>query len=677
MELIESYWNKFGVCGILDMDTFYNQNILIKDKYKKLQININNFNDFFSSNYRRFVVVADAGYGKSTFVHEMARQWVKGNADWTKKFASLFLFRLTEVAENEAGSFRDLLSMCLSYNDSILVSQLLGETSYAEKSLFIFDGLDELHQKLGKEIDDIIRGKGAKFATVVITSRPCQMLQELEAVSSHNLYVELNGYTDVGVNLQLKKFSIDGNAIGNEFRKVLKVPLYNTLFCITHKDTVVGCLDICVAIEKFVKFACERHRQTHKEFSFDDENQLICALGQASQAKFSFIKGTDVTYPDVTQQVLSAAKNTGLVYQKSTLDDFVFAHQTIAEYCAAYFWFTTSPLEIGDISRHGNVSFDNPQNGSLRHQEMFSCFLSLLKLDYKLCLWQYFCDNVPKLNEYETLPKIWPASTAVTGQAPNKLSFNSHSVEDQKTILNKINFSSDEGIYLSSAHFDSEKFETITEMKRFDLYGCSIDLKPKEFFFHYSKIKSLFLYSCKFTEPETATHELNERLNIYPQLELLQIEHCDFSVINFLSYVMVKCSTLKQLEICYSFEKSMIDSTKIRMNLDKTGVDSTHFGALWINGSNRNKELFQSIEKIAIQCEDPLDLTRFFETLGKMVNLASIELIVERRLTMSERTALETSYENGFKNVNKFELKIKNEHGENINLSKKSVNMQK
>lgn len=258
-----------------------------------------------------------------------------------------------------------------------------------EKSLFIFDGLDELQIKLCKEIEDIIFGRGAKHAHVVVTSRPCKILDQLE---SGNLQIELKGYTDEGVDQQLQKFSIDTKNIGNDLRSVLKVPLFNTLFCITHHDTTVGCVNICTAIEKFVRFACNRYRKSNSDFTEIKENELLLLLGQAAQFKYKFIKFAEqndiiskfknkipflkpnyLDYPIVSTEVLSSAIEKGLIYQRSIATDLIFAHQTIAEYCAGYFWFKKTALKVRNVLKR-DVEFAKPNGGRLNINKCFQVF---------------------------------------------------------------------------------------------------------------------------------------------------------------------------------------------------------------------------------------------------------------------------------------------------------------
>lgn len=623
LKVIENYWRKFDVCGTFDMDTFYNQHIVIKDKYKLLKSPVKSFDDLFATDYRHYTIVADAGYGKSTFAHEIAHQWVKGDKPWTKRINFLFLFRLTEVSLKEAKSLQTLLTKCLCINDSIDVKQWLNEATWMEKALFIFDGLDELQHEFCEEIENIIFCKSNKLAQVVLTSRPCKKLSEL---GSTNLYVELSGYTDEGVESQLKKFSINPLTIRKDLRNILKVPLFNTLFCITHDETAFGCLNICIAIERFVQFTCNRYRKTDSHFTKLCEHNLLLMLGKSAQNKFSFMKNADIEHPEVTHQQLHIAASTGLVFQKSTLEDFIFAHQTIAEYCAAYFWVKTSPLKVDEIRRYGNVYFVEPQGGSLKHNDLFSRFLCHLNFDYKLFLWKNFEHHAPLLDEYESLPK--------RRLKDNKISFAFLPIADQISIMNKIDFETDTTFQLYDARFEKENvFENLTEIENLQLVQCSFKIDPVVFFQTYN-LKSLFFNSCTFKDDKMSDDDLNEPTNTSPNLEYLKVSSCEYTINKFLTYIMRCCKSLKTFKLLMSFENNSQNKTP----------------NCWIKELQNNQQLLYSIEHFQLECGDPYDLTLLFKVLQKFVGLKKIGIwIKKRRISESEVNALTASVGNKLK----------------------------
>lgn len=110
------------------MNVFYNQNIIITNKYKQIQSTVKSFDDLFSTDFKQITIVADAGYGKSTFVHEMVRQWIEGENVFAKEFTFLFLFRLTEVRHDETKSLENFLKMCLSPKDTSIISSLMKDS---------------------------------------------------------------------------------------------------------------------------------------------------------------------------------------------------------------------------------------------------------------------------------------------------------------------------------------------------------------------------------------------------------------------------------------------------------------------------------------------------------------------------------------------------------------------
>lgn len=642
-EIIENYWQKFSVRGILKMDTFYNQNIVINDKNRKFRATFESVDQLFCTNSKRFIIISDAGYGKSTFVHEMARQWVKGENLWTKKFSLLFVFRLTEISQNETQSLRMLLTKCLNIDDAAEISEWLKNAEHMKNTLFIFDGLDELQYQFCKEVDDIIYGKGINHPHVVVTSRPGQKIEEIEKPLCNNLYIELKGYTDKGVDEQLKTFKINPITVRPSFRTVLKVPLFNTLFCITHKETPFGCLNICTAIEKFVKFAFNRYRKTMQSYTATDENELLLILGQASQNKFSLIRNTSVDYPIVKQHHLIAAKETGLVFEKSTLTDFVFAHQTIAEYCAAYFWFKKHLLKIKEVTKSGIVTFENPLGGRLKHSEPFSSFISHLNLEYKLFLWQYFENVVPLLDEYESLP------TRMLKE--NELNLAKISVVDHVNVMNTIEFMTNKPLYLFNAYFETgKKFTSLSRLKSLELSFCSFKISPQEFFHSYNFIHSLILYGCNFCNFNSFDDGFNESRKTFLGLQVLIIWGCNITVVNLVSYIF-RHSMLKRLTLIGGF-------------LDG---DS---GNGWMHELVNNQRLLNSIEHFELNCSDPVDLTMVFGTLEKLINLKTLQLEVDRKLSNSEVDALKHSLQAELQYLEAVNLALVDEDGKRVDFKK-------
>lgn len=137
---------------------------------------------------------------------------------------------------------------------------------------------------------------------------------------------------------------------------------------------------------------------------------MLLTLGQAAQKQLQFIENTDIEYPEITAQILAEAIDIGLVLQKGTKDELIFAHKLVAEYCAALYWWTTSKLKVDKIDKnHIGLSiiaeFAYPAGGKLNYLDRFSRLLSHFCIEYKQFVWLNFEFYVPLLDEYESLPK--------------------------------------------------------------------------------------------------------------------------------------------------------------------------------------------------------------------------------------------------------------------------------
>lgn len=75
-----SYWNQLLEITLFErMQGFYNKNIQITDNNGYQKTESQSFNDLFDQKkFKRIIISEPAGYWKSTFVHEMVRQWIEG-----------------------------------------------------------------------------------------------------------------------------------------------------------------------------------------------------------------------------------------------------------------------------------------------------------------------------------------------------------------------------------------------------------------------------------------------------------------------------------------------------------------------------------------------------------------------------------------------------------------------
>lgn len=204
---------------------------------------------------------------------------------------------------------------------------------------------------------------------------------------------------------------------------------------------------------------------------------------------------TTIDYTKITQQILSDAISIGLVHRLSTAADLIFACPTIAQYCAAYFWYKSSPFEVKELYRD-EAQLAKPNGGRLNHQSLFSCFLAYFNSEYKLSLWQHVENVIPLFDEYESLP-----NHLLNNEGP--LWFSSyHSIEQQTIIGDKVerwvNPDGSTTKLLSAVQFEAGQMnENVTKAKNIELNSCSFKISPEEFF-HYcpNSIQLLSFIMC-------------------------------------------------------------------------------------------------------------------------------------------------------------------------------------
>lgn len=730
---IENYWKKFDVHSTFDADASFNDNIIVECENDKLKSIEGMFSKFQNDN-KRLIIIAGAGMGKSTLVHELARQWVKGENAWTHKFKLLFLFRFSDIDKNETLSLQILLMKYLNSNDA---SELLDDFNMLKKCLFIFDGYDELQYQFHEVMETIIFGKQLQKSHIMITSRPCQKITQLECNWQNATRIELSGYTDEGLDKQLNKFLINEADIDDDDRKILTIPMFHSLYCIMYKSRMYQHVKpnrLCAAVVKLIDYAFKRYHNINRKFTEIEENEILLILGQVELSKLSlakhqtvvrqnvvqqlanvsndirtsfnwqkfeeysaavtrfcrlslltkmsYMKNNNVEYPKIEQKTLSVAINAGLIYKKSEPTDIIFTNQIIADYCAAYFWFKTNPLDVKSID-DSMIMFVEPPDCSLHMGSLISCFLSYLCRYYKLSLWQTFDRIVPYLDEYVTLPqRSLNVPSIHIGYVPSA---------DQSTVFDKIDFSfpANENspiLYLQHVRFVTNMiFKKLVMIDNLSLSDCTFKISPEEFFYVYDNIQRLELIKCKSNDVALGGTDFDKDCcsNNDLILESLSIDCCDFSMVNIISYIMEKCSSLKTFKLRNSFENKFISESKLDVQReddcedisnDVEGSDGDYYGRGWLTKLQKNETLLSRIEYFELVCSGTDDLTILFETLSKFINLKGMKLKVmdglvkPRPLKKSEIVALEMSFENGLQNLKYIDTSLKDQHGEEIDL---------
>ncbi|XP_051865156.1 NACHT, LRR and PYD domains-containing protein 3-like [Pristis pectinata] len=212
------------------------------------------------------VVTGVAGIGKTTLVQKIAMDWAAGEIYQQFNFIFIFKFRnLRRISGRK--SLKQLVLDSYSYFGKDL------ETVWKEpdKILFIFDGLDEFHQKIDfhdqrrdvapehrcfdpecqVEVADVVRclvgGKLLRGCSVLITSRP-NALQSLDK-SNVSLWVEIAGFLEKERKEFCRRFCGEGAGAEGliqcmEENSVLYtmcyIPVYCWIFCYTMAPILRG-----------------------------------------------------------------------------------------------------------------------------------------------------------------------------------------------------------------------------------------------------------------------------------------------------------------------------------------------------------------------------------------------------------------------------------------------------
>ena len=174
----------------------------------------------------RIIVTATAALGKSAFSCHATRQWCLGSA--LTKYRKLYL-TLPRYINKHSEPIERIICTDLGLHDEQSEGELRRfiKTS-AREMTFIIDGYDELNEKeqRNSSINDLISGKVADLATVVITSRTHCRQQLLNLLSMrHYVVVSLSGLTAASANEYIYK--ICSTIGGNGSRKLIAQQIFS------------------------------------------------------------------------------------------------------------------------------------------------------------------------------------------------------------------------------------------------------------------------------------------------------------------------------------------------------------------------------------------------------------------------------------------------------------------
>lgn len=416
------------------------------------------------------------------------------------------------------------------------------------------------------------------------------------------------------------------------------------------------------------------------------------------------MKMASVVNEQFTEDSKTIAIEYGLVYPKTGQAELFYVHPAIAEFCAAYFWFKSTRLVVNDILLT-SIEFVEPKGGSCAQSSLMSSCFGYFNREYKLTLWKSFRYVVPLLDEYESLPKRVP----IFYGEDILLSFTkNHSVTDQNFIMTKIDFSDRDREYypltLVRAKFESGvKFENIAMFKKVTLNECSLNLSPSKFF-HYYNFNSVVLINCSCNNA-AFNEKLGTNFATVRTLENLDIRYSDdYSMLQFLPYIMKNCNTLVSFKLRFESEVKLGQTLEKETNIsvghlqeitkignneatevvreDVVGVRGSSsnfkvkkaivagFGNDWMLNLRNNDKLVKSLKFVQLEVWYPFDLTSLFETLVKLVHLSNLSITLDScNLSGREVDALSDSFKNGLQCLEVLELSFISESDKKLLIS--------
>ena len=193
----------------------------------------------------KILVIASAGLGKSSFSSHIVRLWSETSA-LQEKFNLVLLLPLRLVS-NHCGPIENLFCKSNEYNlfPPTSEGQLRRMLKFnSRKVLFIFDGYDEIPERNQKQtvINDVISGKVASEASVIVTSRP-QCEDTLFKLMSEFVSISLNVMSDQTIDRYINEIhqasqdtQYTSDAMENKIwtmlpQELLRIPLFLSFAC--------------------------------------------------------------------------------------------------------------------------------------------------------------------------------------------------------------------------------------------------------------------------------------------------------------------------------------------------------------------------------------------------------------------------------------------------------------
>ena len=216
--------------------------ILKGAKRDPTQMSTDVFNDLFELLGQlvvgeRLIIFGAAGSGKSTLSANMTEACIN-KVSTLQRYEYVYLIVARNV-RNHSGPLEATVCNVLGLSCHGDVRRCFKFNSC--KSLIIIDGFDEVSERdrHNSILNDVISGKEAARATVVVTSRPDAMTVIADLIGSNDVVTVLTALDPEDVNMYIKLMFKDKEQIVRNIlrtaqvpEEILRVPLFLTLMCI-------------------------------------------------------------------------------------------------------------------------------------------------------------------------------------------------------------------------------------------------------------------------------------------------------------------------------------------------------------------------------------------------------------------------------------------------------------
>ncbi|XP_046842714.1 NACHT, LRR and PYD domains-containing protein 3-like [Xenia sp. Carnegie-2017] len=321
---------------------------------------------------RTILVIGRPGIGKTMLTKRILLEWIKNSDEFF--LDKLVLLMRCRDFKNSNISLKDMLSDCDGFSDKDFPKIYDFVIKYPEKTVLVFDGLDEL--SLNEEclniggsilhdakmptfrlLSSFVKRKLLPDVTVVITSRPTaeHAFDELK----FDRTVEILGFFEEQIKDYIEKFCGNDkntkelilNCIdnSNELRSLCYIPVNTYIVCLTLKESFINNAEdipktITELYNRAIKILLWRHHPSLKKIK-PPKNHLIIPLPSSLDTDIKKIKETakkgleegNLIFEEENNTEFHNLANCGVFHQIPHKRRFFycFLHLTLQEFLAA------------------------------------------------------------------------------------------------------------------------------------------------------------------------------------------------------------------------------------------------------------------------------------------------------------------------------------------------------